>query len=281
MTWWHVLLLVWLAPPLAVAALLVRELIRGQRDGAQSSATGIALPSLKGGYDRNFANLFMLVILLAGTWLLMLGPGFGHADRTILEAVYIGHQPLLKFLARQVGHFGAPEATMILALGAGLILFLQRRYWIAPVPVIALLGGHGLAVLQRDLLGRPRPDGLIGLESLTAPSLPPTRVVDPMIAYLLIALLLATDPRYRRLAIIAALLIGGSNGLVRVLLGHHWPSDSIAGWAFGVLVALIAYRMTELLPMTKRVKRLGGSVASSAREVKVDSESDPAELAEN
>jgi len=203
-----------------------------------------------------FWKFLVLVIVLAAIWVLMLGPGFGTADRTILEAVYIGHRPLLKFLAVQVGHFGAPEATMVLTLGAGLLLVLQRRYWLAPVPAIALLCGHGLAVLQRTLLGRPRPDGFDGLESLSAPSLPPTRVVDPMNAYLLVGLLLATNPRYRRLGIIAALLIGGSNGVVRVLLGHHWPSDSVAGWAFGAIVALTAYQVTKFLPTTAHVKPL-------------------------
>jgi undecaprenyl-diphosphatase len=200
------------------------------------------------GYDQDFAKFIILLAALGLVWILMLGPGFGSADRTILETVYIGNQPLLAFLARQAGHFGAPEATMVLVLGASLILFLRGRYWTAPVPPIALLCAHGLAVLQRELLSRPRPDKLDGLESLSAPSLPPTRVVDPMTAYLLVALLLATDPKYRRLALTAALLIGGSNGVVRVLLGHHWPSDAVAGWTFGALVALITFRMTKLPP---------------------------------
>ena len=77
-----------------------------------------------------------------------------------------------------------------------------------------------------------------------------------MNAYLLVGLLLATNPRYRRLGIIAALLIGGSNGVVRVLLGHHWPSDSVAGWAFGAIVALTAYQVTKFLPTTAHVKPL-------------------------
>ena len=197
-----------------------------------------------------------LVIALTAIWLVMLWPGFGDADRTILEPVYVGDRPLLKFLAVQLGHFGAPEATFLLTLGAALILVVQGRSWAAPAPPAALLFAHGLAVLQRDFLSRRRPDGLDGVESLQAPSLPPTRVVDPMAAYLLVALLLATDPRYRRLAIVAALLIGGSNGVVRVLLGHHWPSDSIAGWAFGAVVALLAYQLTKMLPRTDRAEPL-------------------------
>ena len=247
MAWWQIALLVWLTPPLVTAFLLVREVVRPQQITGPSLDRQVIPPSNEGRH-RDIRNFAATAILLVALWAVMVGPGFGDADRTLLEAIYVGHRPLLKFLARQVGHFGAPEATLVLTLMASVILMSQRRYWTASIPPFALLFAHSLAVLQRDLLGRARPDGLVGLESLHAPSLPPTRVVDPMTAYLLFALLLANNPRYRRLAITVALLVGGSNGVVRVLLGHHWPSDSVAGWAFGALVALCAYEISKIMP---------------------------------
>lgn len=171
-------------------------------------------------------------------------------DRMALEAVYAGQIPHIKFLARQVGHIGAPEAVFMLTVCAGAYLALQGRFWRAPVPFVATVFAHATAALQRDAVGRPRPDGLAGLPDLNAPSFPPTRVVDPMTAYLLVALLLTNGGTGRngRLIIAAAVLIGGSNGIVRVVLGHHWPSDALAGWTYGAAVAIAFYWLSTYLP---------------------------------
>ncbi|MFL5122708.1 MAG: phosphatase PAP2 family protein [Microvirga sp.] len=40
-----------------------------------------------------------------------------------------------------------------------------------------------------------------------------------------------------------SLLIGTS----RVMLGVHWPSDVIGGWAFGMLWVLLSLRLAERL----------------------------------
>ena len=44
-------------------------------------------------------------------------------------------------------------------------------------------------------------------------------------------------------AIFLSLLIGVS----RVMLGVHWPSDVIGGWAFGLLWVLVTLRPAERL----------------------------------
>lgn len=187
-------------------------------------------------------------------WAAILLYGFGAADEKILEAVYVGDQRFPKFVARHVGHFGAPPAVMLLVLGAGAYLAMQRQYWRAPVPLVATLFAHAASVAQQVAIGRPRPHGLVGLPPLSAPSFLPTRVVDPITAYLLVALLLTNGGRENRWLVIGAVLVGGSNGIVRVVLGHHWPSDAVAGWAFGGAVALIAYYMTTYFPDPDRLE---------------------------
>jgi undecaprenyl-diphosphatase len=44
-------------------------------------------------------------------------------------------------------------------------------------------------------------------------------------------------------AVVLSLLIGTS----RVMLGVHWPSDVIGGWAFGMLWVLLTLRPAERL----------------------------------
>jgi undecaprenyl-diphosphatase len=43
--------------------------------------------------------------------------------------------------------------------------------------------------------------------------------------------------------VVLSLFIGTS----RVMLGVHWPSDVVGGWAFGALWVLVSLRLTERL----------------------------------
>jgi len=206
---------------------------------------------LKARRKKKAIRLAFALVVLAAAWAVMLRYGFGPVDRMILEAVYIGDQPYLKFLALQLGHFGAPSAVMLLVAGAAVYLLMSHDYWRAPIPLVATLLAHAACLGQQMLVGRPRPHDLVGLPPLSAPSFLPTRVVDPLVAYLLVALLLTNGGRKSRLLVAGAVLVGGSNGIVRVILGHHWPSDAVAGWAFGAAVALTAYYLSKLLPRNR------------------------------
>ena len=66
------------------------------------------------------------------------------------------------------------------------------------------------------------------------------------VAYLTLGTLLARMHKDRHLrafffttAVLIALLVGVS----RVYLGVHWPSDVLAGWAFGALWAVLCWRL--------------------------------------
>jgi undecaprenyl-diphosphatase len=50
-----------------------------------------------------------------------------------------------------------------------------------------------------------------------------------------------------RPALVAAVLLSLLIGISRVMLGVHWPSDVIGGWAFGVFWVLLAYRPARRL----------------------------------
>jgi len=68
-----------------------------------------------------------------------------------------------------------------------------------------------------------------------------------MIFYLALALALTAGKPWHRAwagaAIFLSLLIGTS----RVMLGVHWPSDVIGGWAFGMLWVLLTLKPAERL----------------------------------
>jgi undecaprenyl-diphosphatase len=53
------------------------------------------------------------------------------------------------------------------------------------------------------------------------------------------------------LAILLALLIGTS----RVMLGVHWPSDVIGGWAFGLLWVMVSFPVSVRLARRPRFSK--------------------------
>jgi undecaprenyl-diphosphatase len=66
-----------------------------------------------------------------------------------------------------------------------------------------------------------------------------------MIFYLTIALALTAGKPWHRAAVAGAILLSLLIGTSRVMLGVHWPSDVIGGWAFGMLWVLLTLRLAE------------------------------------
>jgi undecaprenyl-diphosphatase len=62
---------------------------------------------------------------------------------------------------------------------------------------------------------------------------------------LTLALALTRDTRWHRAAAAAAIVLSLLVGTSRVMLGVHWPSDVVGGWAFGLLWVLLTLRLAE------------------------------------
>ena len=74
-------------------------------------------------------------------------------------------------------------------------------------------------------------------------SFPSGHAANSMIFYLALALVLTAGTRWHRPAAVAALLLSLLIGTSRVMLGVHWPSDVVGGWAFGLLWVLLTLRL--------------------------------------
>jgi len=78
-------------------------------------------------------------------------------------------------------------------------------------------------------------------------SFPSGHANSSMIFYLAVALALTAGTRWERPAAAAAVLLSLLVGISRVMLGVHWPSDVIGGWAFGLLWVLLTLKPAERL----------------------------------
>ncbi len=187
--------------------------------------------------------------LLALLWFSMLTVGARPADDAILRAIYAGGYPMLVGIARTFTFFGG--AVFLIALGFAFALLLWRegrgRYGLVVIAVT--LVGRGLVEAQKYGIARLRPEDEVHLVPVSTPSFPSGHAASSMIVYLTLALVFASGTRWKWPAVAAALVLSLCIGLSRIMLGVHWPTDVIGGWAFGMLWVLLA------LPLAERVAR--------------------------
>jgi undecaprenyl-diphosphatase len=179
--------------------------------------------------------------------------GPGSLDRTIILALRVSGHP-----DRPIGAAWVPSAVRdVTALGSSVVLTLLvalcasflalRGRWRTAGMVIAAtsLGAVAVTVLKA-LVGRSRPDLVARLVEESSNSFPSGHAANSAIVYLTMASLLFPVVRERRARVfllVVALLLVAMIGASRVYLGVHWPSDVLAGWAFGAGWALLWWRL--------------------------------------
>jgi undecaprenyl-diphosphatase len=195
--------------------------------------------------NKQSIRIAAAMVTLTLVWLAMLLLGGGPLDRAIYQALYAGDRPALVAVARVFTALGEP----VLLIGAGIVVAVGL--WIAghrrlPIVLTAIiLVGRALSVAQKHWIARVRPDLEPHLVVVKTSSFPSGHANSSMIFYLSVAVILSAGTRWQRPAVAGAVLLSLLVGLSRVMLGVHWPSDVIGGWAFGLLWVLLTLRLAE------------------------------------
>ena len=184
------------------------------------------------------------LIGLALAFAIMLLFGGMELDRGLLLLAYAGGNDPLVAIARAVTEFGGALVLLpVTAAGTALLLF--RRAWRQAILLVAITLSGRLAVdLLKEFTARVRPNAenqLVPVESLAFPS---AHAANSALVWLCLALLLPRSDRGRAWAVWAAVWLALAIGVSRVMLGVHWPSDVIGGWAFGLFWALFLLRLS-------------------------------------
>ena len=187
------------------------------------------------------------ILLLTAIWLAMLVGGAGALDRAIYEALYAGHRPVLLAIAHVLTALGEPTVLIAAGFIAALWLWWAGRGRMAVALLLVILIGRGLGEAQKYWIARVRPDLEPHLVVVKTSSFPSGHATSSMIFYLSLALALTAHSRWRFPAAAGAILLSLLIGTSRVMLGVHWPSDVIGGWAFGLLWVLLTLRPAERL----------------------------------
>jgi undecaprenyl-diphosphatase len=196
---------------------------------------------------RAYSNFAAAIVVLAAVWLTMLVGGAGELDRRIYVALYAGHRPALVAIARVFTFLGEPTLLIGVSAVAALLLWRTGRGRMGLVLLAVTLTGRILSEAQKYWIARPRPGLEPHLVVVKTSSFPSGHATSSMIFYLALALVLAGHSRWRSAAPAAAIILSLLIGTSRVMLGVHWPSDVIGGWAFGLLWVLLTLRPAEQL----------------------------------
>ena len=183
------------------------------------------------------------LIALVAIWLVMLLWGRGPLDRAIYQSLYVGSNPVLVPIARGLTALGEPTILIAASFVVALILWLRGHRHLPLVFIAITMFGRAVSELQKYWIARPRPDLETHLVIVKTSSFPSGHANSSMIFFLTLALVASAGTRWQRAAVAAAIVLSLLVGVSRVMLGVHWPSDVIGGWALGMLWVLVTLRL--------------------------------------
>jgi membrane-associated phospholipid phosphatase len=186
----------------------------------------------------------LVLLALAVAFGVMLVFGGAEFDRGLFLFFYLGERPDLAPYARFVTELGGWR-VLVPVTAAGALWLLFRRDWAAAgLLLAATLSGRFVVDRAKDWTARLRPEEhehLVAVQSLAFPS---AHAANAALVWFSLALLLPRAGMPRALAVWVAAWLAIAVGASRVLLGVHWPSDVIAGWAFGLFWTLLCFRLS-------------------------------------
>ena len=183
------------------------------------------------------------LIALTVIWLFMLIGGDGALDERVYRALYVGNHPMLVPVARVLTALGEPTVLITASVVIAVLLWVRGHRHLPFAFVGITMAGRTLSEIQKYWIARARPDLETHLVVVKTSSFPSGHANSSMIFYLTLALILATGTKWRGVAVAGAIALSLLVGLSRVMLGVHWPSDVIGGWAFGMLWVLLTLRL--------------------------------------
>ena len=170
--------------------------------------------------------------------------GIETRDLANLQLVTDHRSPLIVGISRVFTQLGGVGPLIVVAAVAGVFLWFHgARLVVAVAPLFALLTAGALAGVGKVLVARARPPEQIRLLPESDASFPSGHSTDSAALYLTIGLLVAVVLLRRPIARIACMALAASTvigvGVSRLILGVHWPTDVLAGWALGTTVAVL------------------------------------------
>lgn len=228
------------------------------------------------GLFAKWPTVGMIMFLLGGilfgalAYGVQTSPALLEWDKTVAGTLHSIALNLPSFLIEYLvfGFFVGREMIVILATIL-VLYFLYKRFWRELAMVLIGSGGGGLLwYFVCRYFDRPRP-AIQMIISLTDPSFPSGHALSALVFYGFLAYLLVPrmPSRFWKwfvgiLLTFVALFVGAS----RLLLGGHYVTDVVAGYAIGLAWAGLVYTLMEIFFKEEAVRRPDGSTHKDALE---------------
>lgn len=191
-------------------------------------------------------TIWLPAACLAALWAvaLMAGGPASDWDLAVFSAMRRERWDWFAELAWAVTWFGDWLVLVPVALAAAGFLLWRKSAREAAALLATVAAVRALVALQKLWFARARPDVEQWMVEYSN-SFPSAHAANSAVTFLAVAILLVRS----RSAVVAAIAASAAIGVSRVVLGVHWPSDVIGGWAFGILAALPLWAWRPLHPV--------------------------------
>lgn len=201
--------------------------------------------------------------------------GISGLDQPVLEWAIRARTPASEYWVTAFTNLGdtGPMVVMGLVLLA-LLYWYWRRRTILVLVLVASAGSLVFTAVGKAIVGRKRPPLAEAVPPYEyAPSFPSGHTLNSTVislAFAYLAVWLSVRLWIRIASVVAAVCWSVAMGLSRVFLGHHWLTDVVFGWVFGLAwIVLIATVHQVLLRIERRDEAGAGEVDSRTDEGRV------------
>lgn len=182
--------------------------------------------------------LWLLALLLLAAFGVIAADVYNHVrisfDAPVLGWFHTHATPARTAVALTLSRIGEPKSLGSVTLLILIVLALLRRFRLAFLFAVEVGGAAVLDLASKSFFARPRPTLYPHLLHETGFSFPSGHAMGGMAFFLALHLLLwRTLPRGWRWIGVLGLLLAIAIGVSRPYLQVHYPTDILAGWAFG------------------------------------------------
>jgi undecaprenyl-diphosphatase len=162
----------------------------------------------------------------------------------------IARHPTLVRAVKTITSLGSDGVLWTVIGAAAIVLGLRRQWRLAAYLLVAGAGALVLDPVLKSLVGRLRPVVAHPVAHGTGNSFPSGHSLGSIVCYgaILLVFLPAARGRWRATFITAILALIALIGISRILLGVHYLSDVVGGWAIGITwlgVTAFAFELTR------------------------------------